>query len=113
MGKSVRINISLPQELQGVYQEISARTGVSLPQVLVSALATQAAYARRWVATWNYQPREIASHLIDIVGGEVVVEGGGVPTPALAVQNETGRLSRQQRRRQELLSRKVQRVASK
>lgn len=60
MGKSVRINISLPHELHGVFAEVAQRTGVSVPQVLVNALAQQSAYARRWMATCDYRPRDVA-----------------------------------------------------
>jgi hypothetical protein len=110
MGKSVRINVSLPEELQRVYAEVAVRTGVSLPQVLVNALVAQSAYTRRWMATWDFKPRDVPSP-IDQSGAGTGADGGGVSTPAVPQQNdeETGRFTRQQRRAKERIMRKARR----
>lgn len=88
MGKSIRINISLPEQLHGIYAGVADRTGISLPQVLVNALAAQSAYTQRWIRTIDFQPR-------DAVAERLVLP----ESPARVLDGDGGeQLTRQQRR---------------
>lgn len=102
MGKSVRINVSLPEQLHSVYSEVAERTGVSLPQVLVNSLASQAAYTRRWIANWNYRPHDRS--LVDSAGPPAALVVKAIDPPA-----KPAGLSRQQRREQQRLLKKIRR----
>jgi hypothetical protein len=61
MGKSVRVNLSLPEPLDEIYGEVARLTGQSKPQLLVDAIRTQAAYHQRWLRNFNYTPRDYAA----------------------------------------------------
>jgi hypothetical protein len=73
-----------------------------LPQVLVNSLASQAAYTRRWIANWNYRPHDRS--LADAPGPLVTVIEKEIDPPAKPVG-----LSRQQRRAEQRLLKKVRR----
>jgi len=93
MGKSVRINISLPEETLQVYRTMSERTGVTVPQVLVNALAYQAAYALKWVKVWDFQPRDQVTEKLVMVDSPSDVEG--------LTRQQRRQLERQQRKQRE------------
>ncbi len=98
MGKSVRINLSLPAPLHELYAEVAQRTGISLPQVLVDALKTQGQYTRRWLSNWNFQPRDT---LGEARFEKLVASAPDLIEDADGDREPPAQLTRQQRRAQQ------------